>query len=74
MGKTGLQLIITEFENLENHNPESATIQIFVDDEDETAHHKINMFLEKKRYMMYLGWNREVYPKFQVKDVKIMTR
>ena len=74
MGKTGLQLIITELNVDGEHPTEFAEIQIFVDDEEDTAHNKINALLEKRRVMMYLGWNREVYPKFKVKPVKILKR
>ena len=74
MGKTGLQLIITELNTDGEHPTEFAEIQIFVDDEEDTAHNKINALLEKRRVMMYLGWNREVYPKFKVKPVKILKR
>ena len=75
MGKrTGLQLIKIDFDPLENHNPESAEIQIFIDEENNTAHNQINTYLEKQSIKPYLGWNREVYPKYKVKDVKIMSR
>jgi hypothetical protein len=69
----GLKLIITEFENLENEEKraESTTTQVFVDDEYDTAHNKINTLLEKRRIMMYLGWNQKVYPQFEVREVNI---
>lgn len=73
MGKTGLQLIVVDFNNMENQLGSALMSEttVFMDDEDDTAHNKINTWLEKKRYMMYLGWNKEVYPKFRVQEVEI---
>jgi hypothetical protein len=70
--KTALKLTIKEFDCLENtitkaeYNLEE---QIFIDDDEHTAHYKLQKYLEGKVLRPYLSWSQEIYPKMEIEKI-----
>lgn len=60
-----------DFDNMENKIGDaesSKEVRAFGDDVEKTAHLKASEFISGLDVKMYLGWNREVYPKFIVSN------
>lgn len=69
-----LRLVRHGFISLENHNPHTMEeLGIFVDDATETAYVKLERFLAQMEPVQpYLGWDKKVYPRFEVEAVNII--
>lgn len=73
MARESIRLVQVDFDNMENHNPEERkTIGVFVEGDNLSAHGKISEWFEKNgNFHLYLGWDGEVYPKFELETVTL---
>jgi len=70
-----LQIIKVSFRSLENQLGDAISEEVlgtFLDDGSKTAARKVDEFLaEMKPQRLRLEWDREVYPKFKIREVRI---
>ena len=69
-----LKLTVIYFDSMENSVTQAEYILeelLFMDDKEQTAYSKLNQYIQSKDYKLYLGWNKEVYPKLKVEQVNV---
>lgn len=61
-----------DFDTLENHDPVRKTqLGLFSPDGRLTAHGKVSdFFLKLKPVQLYLGWDGQIYPKFELEEIE----
>ncbi len=69
-----LTLIKIDFQNMENSESNAISetdIESFSDEENITAFKKLSDYIDEQMYetKMYIGWNKEVYPQFRIKQI-----
>ncbi len=71
--KEYLQLIKIDFDNMENHQPRVETLLMtFGPGGELTAHGKAAQWLSTQEPVKpYLGYNGEIYPKYQLKTIEV---
>ena len=72
----GLALIMTDFNDLENHTPEFETVVAASTSNDAQLERELlKEFLATMETPHYhIGYNSEVYPKFRIQRIPVLTR
>lgn len=68
-----LKLTRTDFDGMENHNPESTTVVcIFVADEKHSAMGVAQEYFQKQpAEKLYVGYDTGIYPKFKLELIRV---
>jgi hypothetical protein len=69
-----IRLVRIDFDSLENTEERARSCEdfgVFLGDEQRNAKTKIDEFLAGFDVRLYLGWDGEVYPKFELEEVKV---
>ena len=67
-----LKLTQYDFNNMEDDNPyEQKELGVFVDEPPKTVYSKVEDYLKTITITPYIGYDKQVYPKFKVEQLEL---